>query len=212
MPSASFTIGPVGSDTARFEQTTGRTFEQALATLRDGLGAGFITREGLLRYAAPDTREPFEPFRGALAATDDATGAVIGALTIEIVDAESFRASFLHSYDLARANETITRLASEPTGLIKSIAVAPSARGRGVATSLIGAGMRALAERGARRYYSLAWVSPQRGCGLCGVLAALGYRSVRRIERFWYRDSLASGYRCPACGQPCECAVEVMVR
>ena len=205
MSSAPFTIGPLGSDAARFEQV----FEQALAALRDGLGAGFITGEGLRRYVTPDAREPF---RGALVATDDATGAVIGALMVEIVDAEGFRASFLHSYDLARADEAIVRLASEPTGLIKSIAVAPAARGRGVATSLISAGMRALAERGARRYYSLAWVSRQRGYGLCGVLTALGFRGARRIERFWYRDSLASGYRCPACGQPCECTVEVMVR
>ncbi|HEU5342740.1 MAG TPA: GNAT family N-acetyltransferase [Ktedonobacterales bacterium] len=212
MPSAPFTIAPLGSDAARFEQATDQTFEQALATLRDGLGAGFITREGLLRYVAPDAPDAREPFRSALAATDDATGAVIGALTMEIVDTESFQTSFLHSYDLARADETIARLASAPTGLIKSIAVAPSARGRGVATGLIGAGMRALAERGARRYYSLAWVNRQRGCQLCGVLAALGFHSALRIERFWYRDSLASGYRCPACDQPCECAVEVMVR
>lgn len=209
MSPAPFTIGPVGSDAARSEPRFEQVFEQALATLRDGLGAGFITRESLRRYVTPDAREPF---RGALVATDDATGAVIGAVTVEIVSADGLRASFLHNYDLVRDDERIARLASEPTGLIKSIAVAPSARGRGVATSLIDAGMRSLAEHGARRYYSLAWVSRQRGCGLCGVLAALGFRGARRIERFWYRDSLADGYHCPACGQPCECAVEVMVR
>ena len=45
-----------------------------------------------------------------------------------------------------------------------------------------------------------------------GPLTAVGFRASRRIERFWYQDSLAHGYACPACGNPCECAVRVMVR
>lgn len=209
MLSASTTIRALSDGSPRFE----RHIAQALALLQDGLGAGYITREGLLRFvtpgAAPAAREPFQ---GALVATDEATDEVIGALLIEIVVAEGFRASFLGSYELLRGDPDIQRLEAMPVGFIKSIVVAPAARGRGVARRLLATGMRALADHGAHGYYSLAWVNRRTGCELCGALAALGFRSVQRIERFWYQDSVERGYRCPACAGPCECAVEVMIR
>lgn len=189
---------------------------QTLALLHDGLGAGYITREALLRFVAPavtpSAPDEREPFQRALVATDDATDEVVAALLVEVVAAGAFRASFLGSYALIRADPAIQRLERAPVGFIKSIVVAPVARGRGVARSLIAAGMQALADHGAQGYYSLAWVSQRAGCQLCGVLAALGFRSARRIERFWYQDSVGRGYQCPACAGPCECAVEVMLR
>lgn len=183
--------------------------EQAMAVMQAGLGAEFITRDGFLRYAAPPTRGPF---RQALVALDDATQRVLGVLTIEIVGAQALRASFLDSYDLVRGDEDVRLLRPARTGLIKSIVVDPAYQGRGIATQLIRHGVQALAERGAEHCYSLAWESKQYGCHLCSVLTALGFRTVWRIERFWYQDSLAQGYSCVLCGRPCTCAVHVMVR
>lgn len=205
MSSASTTISALEGDSARAEWQ----IAQALTLLQDGLGAGYTTREGVLRFVAPAARELFQ---GALVATDEATDEVIGALLIEIVAVDEFRASFLGSYELLRADPTIQRLEGAPVGFIKSIVVAPAARGRGVARRLLATGMRALADHGAQGYYSLAWVNRRAGCELCGALTALGFRSARRIERFWYQDSVTRGYRCPACAGPCECAVEVMIR
>lgn len=213
MSPASTTISALGGAPTRSEQRIAQT----LALLQDGLGAGYITREALLRFVAP-ADEPVggpaarEPFQRALVATDDATKEVIAALLVEVVAAETFRASFLVSYELIRADLAIQRLERTSVGFIKSIVVAPATRGRGVARSLLATGMQALADHGAQGYYSLAWVNQRAGCQLCGVLAALGFHSARRIERFWYQDSVARGYQCPACAGPCECAVEVMLR
>jgi ribosomal protein S18 acetylase RimI-like enzyme len=182
---------------------------QALMVLRQGLGQDFISADRFMLYAAP--RAP-KPYRAALAALDGETGAVVGALTVEIVEARAMRESFLDSHELARGHAGIRRLQPGRTGLIKSIAVAPASQGRGVATALIQRGLRVLAEHGARDYYSLAWESERGGCLLYGPLAAAGFQSALRLERFWYQDSLAHGYSCPACGQPCVCAARVMVR
>jgi GNAT superfamily N-acetyltransferase len=213
MSSASTSISALGEGAAPSELWIAQT----LALLQDGLGAGYITREALLRFVAPAAAPAASPttresFQRALVATDDATDEVIATLLVEIVAAEAFRTSFLGSYGLVCADPAIQRLEGAPVGFIKSIVVAPAARGRGAARSLVAAGMQALADHGAQGYYSLAWVNQRAGCQLCGVLAALGFRSARRIERFWYQDSVARGYQCPACAGSCECAVEVMLR
>lgn len=209
MSPPSTTISALRGDSARIERQIG----QALDLLQDGLGAGYITREGLLRFVTPGAMPAArEPFQSALLATDETTDEVIGALLFEIVAADAFRASFLGSYELLRADPDIQRMEGARVGFIRSIVVAPVARGGGVARRLLATGMQALADHGAQGYYSLAWVNRRTGCELCGALTALDFRSVRRIERFWYQDSLARGYRCPACAGPCECAVEVMIR
>lgn len=201
MPSVA-TLAEVGSNAKRGAQ--------ALAILRDGLGQGFISDERFLRYTTSDGAQPY---RAALTATDDASGEVIGALLIEIVDEAVLRASFLDSADLALAHPTIASLEPGPTGLITSIAVAPAARGRGVARALIQRGLRELAAHGAEHAYALAWErADTRDCMLCGALTANGFHFALRLDNFWRRDSLAHGYACPACGHPCRCAARVMVR
>lgn len=195
-----YIIAPVSDDPWRVAQ--------ALAMLRDALGQAFITDERFAWYAATGGDSPY---RAALAATDATTGAVVGALTVEIVDAAALRASFMDSYTLARAHAEVRALQPGRTGLIKSIAVAPEQRGRGVARALIARGLAGLAAHGAERSYSLAWESARDGCLLCGTLAAAGFARVTRLERFWYQDSVAQGYVCPACGHPCVCAAWVIV-
>jgi GNAT superfamily N-acetyltransferase len=183
---------------------------QSLAALRGGLGQGFISDERFQRYVAgQDTA----PYRAALAAIDDESDAVIGALLFEVVDMSTLRASFLDSAELALAHSTITSLEPEQTGLITSIAVAPAARGRGVARTLIQRALRELATHGAERAYALAWErADTHGCMLCGALTANGFQFALRLDRFWYQDSLVHDYVCPACGHPCRCAARVMVR
>jgi len=201
MADANVSLAELGRDPARIDQ--------ALAALQEGLGREFITREHVLSYAAPLAGTLF---RQALVALDDATGRVGGALLIEIVGADTLKASFLDSYDILHGVADIRLLRPNRTGLIKSIVVAPAYRGRGIATQLVRRGVQELDAHGAEHCYSLAWVSAQNGCHLCGVLAVAGFRTVRRIERFWYRDSLTHRYACALCGRPCTCAVEVMVR
>lgn len=184
----------------------------ALAILRAALGQGYISDAGFLRYAAPRAPRASRPYRAALAALDEASGEVVGALTVEIVARRALRASFMDSYDAARATPEIASLQPGRAGLIKSIAVTPASRGRGVATALIMRGLRDLEAHGAERCYSLAWESGRDGCLLCGALTSAGFREVARLERFWYQDSVTHDYICPACGHPCVCAARVMLR
>lgn len=183
--------------------------EQALAVLQAGLGRDFISRDQLLSYAAPHATGPF---RSALAATDRATNGVVGVLTCEIVDTAALRASFLGSVDSLRTEPAFHLLRPGHAGLIKSVAVLASYQGCGIASALLARGLSDLMAHGAERCYSLAWVSEQHGCQLCGVLEAAGFRPVWRIERFWYNDSVLNAYRCPVCGNPCVCAAQVMMR
>lgn len=195
-------IGVIGDDSPTRS-------EQALAVLQGGLGHGFISQEQLSTYTTPRTAEPFH---GALAASDSATGNVMGVLLFEIVDAAALQASFLGSFDATRINPALRLLSPDHTGLIKSIAVSPGYQGRGIASALVTSALAELVAHGAEQTYSLAWASKERGCQLCGVLTSVGFRAVQRIERFWYNDSIANGYICPVCGNPCECAVWVMIR
>ena len=201
MPSIEFSIETLGADPRRIAA--------ALAILRAALGQGFISDGGFLRYTAPGAARPY---RAALAAVDGLSGEIVGALTIEIVSAQALRDSFLDSYEAARAEPAIRDLRPGRAGLIKSIAVTPASRGRGVATALIQRGLRDLAAHSAERYYSLAWESARDGCLLHGALTAAGFREVARLERFWYQDSVTHDYICPACGHPCVCAARVMLR
>ncbi|MFI5278554.1 MAG: hypothetical protein ACHQ1E_14870, partial [Ktedonobacterales bacterium] len=98
---SNISIEVAGDDPARVEQ--------ALAVLRGGLGDGFITDAGFMRYVAPPAGDPF---RRALTAIDTATGRVAGALTDEIVAAEAIAASFLRSYELVRADASVRALQS----------------------------------------------------------------------------------------------------
>lgn len=198
-PAPGIVIAPVGAEP---ERVAG-----ALAVLRAALGQAYISDAAFMVYAA---EQRARPYRAALAA-DVASGAVVGALTVEIVGARALRESFMDSEGQAQAYEAVSALQPGRTGLIKSIAVAPEYRGRGVAKALIQRGLRELAAHGAERCYSLAWESARDGCMLCGALTAAGFERVALLERFWYQDSLTRGYVCPACGHPCVCAAWVMV-
>lgn len=201
MTAPNISIGVVGDDPAHLEQ--------ALAVLHGGLGLGFIRQEELLTYTVPKTAQPY---RGALAAREGATGRVIGVLMLGIVDEAALRASFLDSYEQMRADAATASLRPGHSGLIKSIVVSPAYQGRGIASALIARGLADLTAHGAEHTYSLAWESNEYGCQLCGVLTAAGFHTVRRIERFWYNDSIVNAYMCPVCGNPCTCAVRVMIR
>jgi ribosomal protein S18 acetylase RimI-like enzyme len=200
-PPPAHTIAPVGADPQRVAE--------ALAVLRAALGQGYISDERFMRYAAPRAARPY---RAALAAADATSGEIVGALTVEIVETRALRDSFMDSYDRALEHAEIRNLQPGRTGLIKSIAVTPESRGSGVATALIQRGLADLAAHGGERCYSLAWERARDGCLLCGALTAAGFVKITRLERFWHQDSVAQGYVCPACGQPCVCAAWVMVR
>ncbi len=96
-------------------------------------------------------------------------------------------------------------------GHVRLVAVAPIARGRGVATRLVSEVSQSCETRGATRLVAYAWVHGRGGIApLSGSLERAGYARERRIEGF-YAGTVADP--CPACGKsPCECPADLYRR
>ena len=181
--------------------------DAALVVLNDSLGAGYVSSADLAAYIAPTSTKKL-----CLIAKDRTTNAVIGVVTAEIVDAARLRLTLLDNYDAVQHEEPVRRLHDHITGLIKSVAVVRAARKNGVGTALVRQAMEALGQHGARAFYAIGWITDDAGCHIQGVLEALRFTPVRRLDRFWYNDSIAHQYDCPQCGRPCRCAAMLLIR
>jgi GNAT superfamily N-acetyltransferase len=185
------------------------SIQQALDVLKGELGENYILRNVFETYIYDD-----DNFSGKVAfiAQDNITEDIVGALTAEIVSPETFRASFLDSFDLAKELPEIQQLDGKCIGLIKSVAVAPQFQGQGIGTQLVKDGIKKLKEHGAEAFYSLGWVSKERGCHIQGVLESLDFRMISQFDYFWYKNSIEYGYSCPSCGHPCQCSTRLFIR
>ncbi len=183
--------------------------QQALSMLRGELGENYIQRKVFETYIYDD-----DNFSGkaAFIAQDNMTGDVVGALTAEIVSPETFKASFLGSFDLAKELPEVQQLDGKCIGLVKSVAVAPQFQGQGIGTQLVKDAIKKLKEHGAEAFYSLGWVSKERGCHIQSVLESLDFRMISQFDSFWYKDSIKYGYSCPSCGHPCQCSTRLFIR
>ena len=196
-----FTTTLLDSDSAHIQQ--------ALGVLTSELGENYILREVFETYIYDNNH-----FSGkaAFIAQDDMTGDVLGALTAEMVSPQAFKASFLHSFDLAKELPDVQQLNDKRIGLIKSVAVVPPFQRQGIATQLVKDAMNKLEEHGAEVFYALGWVSKERGCHIQGVLEALDFKMVSQFDSFWYKDSIEHGYSCPSCGHPCQCSTRLFIK
>jgi ribosomal protein S18 acetylase RimI-like enzyme len=183
--------------------------QQALGVLTGELGENYVPREVLETYIYDNNN-----FSGKVAfiAQDDMTGDVLGTLIAEIVSPQAFKASFLDSFDLARDLPDVQQLGDRRIGLIRSVAVVPQFQRQGIGTQLVKEAMKKLEEHGAEVFYSLGWVSKERGCHIQGVLEALDFKMLSQFDSFWYQDSIKHGYSCPSCGHPCQCSTRLFVK
>ena len=181
--------------------------------LARAMGTGWFAPSAIQGYVNPPGEEAAEPAaRFGLLAREAASGALVGALLAEAVPPDRFAGTFLGTMADFADEPLVARLAGRTAGLISGIAVEERARGRGIATRLIEAGVEALRRRGAVRSYAFAWTSAARGCHLGGVLERVGFAPVRRLEEAYHDFSLRHDCRCPFCGQPCRCAAWLYVR
>jgi ribosomal protein S18 acetylase RimI-like enzyme len=182
---------------------------QAWDSLRSELGERYISRDQFETYLRAD---PKQSHKVVLVAQHKATQKVLGVLLAEIVDEQALRLSFLGSYDLAVKNPEVYRLRNQTTALIKSIVVDEPFRGNGIGTELMKHAIQLLEKKGAKGFYTFAWISKQNGCQMQGMLESLGFKSVLRFDEFWLDNSTQHHYDCPVCGHPCHCAVLLFVR
>lgn len=173
----------------------------SLSLLGEALGRRYKTREGL---------EPFvRQSDGLCSYVAEDGGQIVGAATGEIVTDGSLDASL-------PANTSSRVLASMPgfefncVGILRSIAVSESSKGRGIATALSSAVVDELWNNGATWIISIGWTDTD-GCHIKGVLEGIGFSRVATLPGFWTSDSEEKGYECPTCGVSCKCQAELFL-
>jgi GNAT superfamily N-acetyltransferase len=97
---------------------------------------------------------------------------------------------------------------------VRAIAVAPAARRRGIARTLLAGAEEEAAARGATAAYLFAWLpAGEPEPAAVPFYLAAGFEPRPDIPDFYAAGSLASGAVCPYCGAPpCRCAARPFVK
>ncbi len=150
----------------------------------------------------------------------DSSNLLLGAVTCHIVTPDSLD-RFLPYGQGDMVNRLRVFKFNTSIGLLRSIAVAPNYRRRGVATDLTETCISWCTEHGASTMLAFAWLphttpqqaTPQQAMPqLAGVLEHTGFTLVERIDNYWTQDSQSKHYQCPVCGPTCVCAATVYTR
>lgn len=174
------------------------------ALLGDALGELYVDLDDVRA-----TIDPANPDATCLIAVD-AEGRLIGALTATVLPRGSI-ADILPVGQVATVQELPSLRFHERLCVIRSIAVLPGWRGRGIGSQLVREALDWCDERGATTALSFGWKSSG-GCHIAGVMATTGFESTQEIPNFWTDDSRQKGYSCPECGSVCECTAVVFRR
>ncbi len=176
---------------------------RVVSLLGEALGECYVDLAAVQEAIAPDSRS-------ACLVVVDRENRLLGAVTYYLVSKESI-CRFLPNGQDDIAERLRLLWCNHAVGLLRSIAVAPSYRGRGVATQLTEAGLKWCASEGATAMLAFAW-DPPAGSQFAGVLKHSGFCPVMTIDNYWTNDSAAKGYDCPACGAVCHCGAVVYSR
>jgi GNAT superfamily N-acetyltransferase len=177
--------------------------QRVVSLLGEALGESYV--------ALADVQEAIATGSGSTCLVAvDLEGRLLGAATYYLVGKEEiFRFLPTGQEDIAQRLRLFGF--NHSVGLLRNVAVAPSCRGRGVATQLTEAGIRWCAHKGATAMLAFAW-NPPTGSQLAGVLEHTGFTVLARIDGYWTKDSQEKRYECPACGPICTCAAVVYSR
>jgi ribosomal protein S18 acetylase RimI-like enzyme len=114
--------------------------------------------------------------------------------------------------DQVRSVLALTPQLDRPGGaLLRSGAVRPDLRRRGIGSAMTWLLLGHLAGAGGRHVATLAWVD-YAGCHAANVLERNGFSKITRLPAYWYETSIVEEWECPTCGTPCECAADVYQR
>ena len=172
---------------------------ETAALLNESLGSGFIQPSALAELTAEGG--------GVLIRARGRGGELLGAGTARVLD----QASHAVLQDRLRLPGVDAGLVGRRVGELKSIVVAPAARGMGVGSTVLAACLDFLKARGCHDVVSASWVSADPQHSSLGMLERAGFAQVATIPAFWADDQRAVGYLCPLCGARCVCAAVIMV-
>lgn len=169
----------------------------ASAFLNDYLGTGYVALDQL--------RARLESGLGILVCARH-SGALAGAATAEVLRPDETKRL---REQLAAAGCRRVALEGHTAGVLKSSAVVPSMRGRGIGLALVRERLLILVQKGCTVAYTFAWDSGERESSQ-GVLEAAGFEFVVEIPHYWQEPSGAESFECVKCGTPCTCTAIVM--
>jgi ribosomal protein S18 acetylase RimI-like enzyme len=171
---------------------------EAAALLNESLGSGFIRPSALAELTING--------RGVLIRARSRDGDLLGASTACVLDHESHTAL----QDRLRLATGDAGLDGHRVGEIKSIAVAPAARGMGLGTIMLAACLDYLKAGGCRYVVSASWVSADPQHSSLGMFERAGFAQLATIPGYWADDQKVAGYLCPMCGPECVCAAIIL--
>ena len=156
---------------------------ETAALLNESLGSGFTQPSALAQLTVDGG--------GVLIRARGRDGGLLGAATARVLD----RASHAALQDRLRITGVDAGLDGRRVGELKSIVVAPAARGTGVGSIMLAASLDFLKARGCRDVVSASWVSADPQHSSLGMLERAGFAQVATIPAFWADDQ--TGGRLP---------------
>ncbi|MCE7056900.1 GNAT family N-acetyltransferase [Algoriphagus sp. AGSA1] len=97
---------------------------------------------------------------------------------------------------------------SDSIGVIKTIAVLDSQKGKGVGSSLLSNVQEILKQRNIHSVICIGWRS-EVGVNIEGLMKLNRFIFFKEIKNFWTIDSKEKGYLCVDCGNPCSCSAMI---
>lgn len=172
---------------------------EAAALLNESLGSGFISPSALTELTIEGG--------GVLIRARSRDGELLGATTARVLDQKSDTAL----RDRLRHAAADAGLGGRRVGEIKSIVVAPAARGMGLGSVMLAACLDFLKAGGCGYAVSASWVSADPQHSSLGMFERAGFAQLATIPSYWADDQKVAGYLCPMCGPECVCAAIILV-
>jgi ribosomal protein S18 acetylase RimI-like enzyme len=171
---------------------------EAAALLNASLGSGFITPSDLTGLGR----------QGLLVRARGKRGQLLGAATARVLDQDPVNAL---QAKLRAAGISDSGLGGYRVGEIKSSAVIPAARGRGIGTQMLKARLEFLKGHGCRYAVCASWISSDINNTSIGLLEKAGFAQLAAVRGYWADEQTTAGYSCPDCGRRCTCTAAIMV-
>ena len=99
-----------------------------------------------------------------------------------------------------------TRQKHQRVGLLRTLSVMESFQGQGIGQQMTRRRMEWMHEQRCQTILGVSWVSGQAHTS-SRVFEKLGFRKVKEVEKFFYKEAIKHPFDCPGCKkQPCECS------
>jgi GNAT superfamily N-acetyltransferase len=198
--SGNWTWRKLGNVTVESISDTDPALEHAVSLLNGALGTGFASRRGLVDLVQADD--------AVVLLARGGQSEVLGVATALVMDGTS-KAGLRSA--LSRAGIRSVDFTQSTVGLLKSSAVLPTARGRGVGSRLLEERLAWMTSRNCSIALALAWHSGSEQSSI-GVLEAAGFARVAELREYWREEEGHETFECVRCGVPCVCTAILMSR